>query len=364
MDIETYNRREKMLKLREELLAVEEDRMAGRTGTTVDELDAYLDDIIEEVQSMAGNETYKVIVSDRAKQMPGTHIRSMAQVNKEAASDKKKEIVQSVFYGLISLEVRKMKSKRAMWIFAAIPMIVTSIVLQFMPDTIPMHHDLAGNTDRWGSKMESFIFPIIILLITLFWNILICIYEKKAVKSQNEKEQMEARTSAKLLSIVGISQAIMFGVLHYFILYASFQQAIVNGSKATIDIAKVSCILCGIMLIVLGNYMTKSKKNAVIGLRTSLSIFNDNTWRKSNRFGAICIIIAGGLTVVTSAFANGIISTIFLLLYIIVASVLAVIYSKKVYDNERKKEQNIQRVPLYKFWLCAFYYTISFRIFH
>lgn len=41
MDIETYNRREKMLKLREELLAVEEDRMAGRTRTTVDELDAW-----------------------------------------------------------------------------------------------------------------------------------------------------------------------------------------------------------------------------------------------------------------------------------------------------------------------------------
>ena len=32
MDIETYNRREKMLKLREELLAVEEDRIAGRNG--------------------------------------------------------------------------------------------------------------------------------------------------------------------------------------------------------------------------------------------------------------------------------------------------------------------------------------------
>jgi hypothetical protein len=27
---------------------------------------------------MAGNETYKVIVSDRAKQMPGTHVRFMA----------------------------------------------------------------------------------------------------------------------------------------------------------------------------------------------------------------------------------------------------------------------------------------------
>ena len=49
MDIETYNRREKMLKLREELLAVEEDRIAGRNGCTLDELDAYLDDAIAEV---------------------------------------------------------------------------------------------------------------------------------------------------------------------------------------------------------------------------------------------------------------------------------------------------------------------------
>ena len=29
MDIDTYNKREKMLRLREELLAVEEDRLAG-----------------------------------------------------------------------------------------------------------------------------------------------------------------------------------------------------------------------------------------------------------------------------------------------------------------------------------------------
>lgn len=49
MDIETYNRREKMLKLREELLAVQEDRNAGITGYTPDELDDYLENIIAEV---------------------------------------------------------------------------------------------------------------------------------------------------------------------------------------------------------------------------------------------------------------------------------------------------------------------------
>ena len=47
MDIDTYNRKEKMLQLREELLSVEEGRIAGRNGCTIDELDSYLMDIIE-----------------------------------------------------------------------------------------------------------------------------------------------------------------------------------------------------------------------------------------------------------------------------------------------------------------------------
>ena len=46
MDIETFARREKMLKLREELLAVEEDRAAGHAGVSPDALERYLDDII------------------------------------------------------------------------------------------------------------------------------------------------------------------------------------------------------------------------------------------------------------------------------------------------------------------------------
>ena len=48
MDIESFVRREKMLALREQLLAVEEDRLAGRKGCTIDELDSYLNAILSE----------------------------------------------------------------------------------------------------------------------------------------------------------------------------------------------------------------------------------------------------------------------------------------------------------------------------
>lgn len=39
---------------------------------------------------------YKVIVSDKAKQMLGMHIRFIAQVNKEAAKKKKKELIEAM----------------------------------------------------------------------------------------------------------------------------------------------------------------------------------------------------------------------------------------------------------------------------
>ena len=48
MDIESFTRREKMLKLRENLLAVEEDRAMGRRGRTIDELERFLDGILDE----------------------------------------------------------------------------------------------------------------------------------------------------------------------------------------------------------------------------------------------------------------------------------------------------------------------------
>ncbi len=43
-----------------------------------------------------GNKEYKVIVSERAKRMMGTHIRFLAEVNKEAAKAKKKEIMTAM----------------------------------------------------------------------------------------------------------------------------------------------------------------------------------------------------------------------------------------------------------------------------
>lgn len=51
MDIESFSRREKMLKLREELLAVEEERLRGARYYSIDEIDGFLDTVIEDVEN-------------------------------------------------------------------------------------------------------------------------------------------------------------------------------------------------------------------------------------------------------------------------------------------------------------------------
>ena len=51
MDIESFSRRENMLKLREELLAIEEERLRGARYYSVDEIDEFLDSVIGDVEN-------------------------------------------------------------------------------------------------------------------------------------------------------------------------------------------------------------------------------------------------------------------------------------------------------------------------
>ena len=49
MDIEAFTRREKMLKLREELLSIEEERLHGARYYTLDELEQELEEVVNAV---------------------------------------------------------------------------------------------------------------------------------------------------------------------------------------------------------------------------------------------------------------------------------------------------------------------------
>jgi uncharacterized membrane protein len=234
--------------------------------------------------------------------------------------------------------------KKLTWAISFLSLIGTMIVLRFMPESVPMHYDAAGNIDRWGSKYENLIFPVIILAMSLFWTLIVGYYEKKALKTRDEKESAGAKSNAKVVCVLGLGMAVMFTLMQGFILYGAYSEAQSGATHWTVDIGRVSLVLMGIIYILIGNYMTKTRTNSTVGFRVSWSMYNDNTWRKSNRFAAYAIMLVGVVTILMalilkSSFGAAMASTGTL----IVATVVALVYAHKVYVQEKASEKGGER---------------------
>ena len=91
MDIEAFERREKMMVLREKLMMIENERLRGAKYYSVDELDLDLQNVIA-----AAKERYTVAISGEARQMLRDHIYFLARVNPQAAEELRKTIISEI----------------------------------------------------------------------------------------------------------------------------------------------------------------------------------------------------------------------------------------------------------------------------
>ena len=229
--------------------------------------------------------------------------------------------------------------KRIMWIISMLPAIMTAIAVQFMSDKVPAHYNFKGEIDRWGSKYEYFTFPIFVIAFAIFWQILISYYEKKAVKSTDDKVRAEALSNTKVLKISSVALAVFFTILHGYSLYKACVISNTGMNDAKMDTGRMVCFLCGVLFIVLGNFMPKTKKNPILGFRIKWSMYNDVTWAKSNRFGGIILMINGLMLVVISAFVKEYVAIVCMMIFIFVDVIVTMIYSYKIYCKEVKNTQ-------------------------
>ena len=236
--------------------------------------------------------------------------------------------------------------KKLMWSISFISLIGTAVAIQFIPERVPMHYDAAGNVTRWGSKNENMIFPIIILFMALVWTCCMAYYEKKALKSADEKESAGARSNAKAIGYVGAGMALMYTIMQGFIILGEYKGAILGATTQVVDIGKVSAISLGGFYILLGNIMPKTRINTTIGVQISWSMYNDTTWRKSNHFGGVAFVVAGVLTIITSLIVqNSSVAMAISVGYVSVAAAASFAYAYKVYKAEIKKNDLFHAQP-------------------
>lgn len=223
--------------------------------------------------------------------------------------------------------------KIIMWLLSALPLAASLMLSGYLPDTVPMHFGIDGRADGWGSKYDLVLLSLAFLIIPLIFQIIIAILEKRA-RTADENERVKIQANIRVMSIVVICTVSILDIIYGIILYSIFNAA--SGDSGSL-IIKAACILMGVLFIITGNFMPKTKRNSIIGLRTKWSMYNDDTWMKSNRFCGFAMMIMGAAVIILSVFVP-VEATVACLLWVVIAgTIVLTVYSYIVYKAELKK---------------------------
>lgn len=238
------------------------------------------------------------------------------------------------------LERKGRRMNRLMWILLLIESVGTSVVLKFLPETIPMHFNAAGKVDRYGSKYEL----IVPLAFSLFSAIVlhgrIKIYKEKADAAENAHDKAAALTGRYAAAAGGVVIMLVFlGVLAALTISGRKTWTSVDEKKFIDLFSMFSNLLIALMMIVFGNIMPKSRRNGMFGVRTSWSNYNDKTWAGSNRIGGKICVITGILSIPVALFVNYRYSSYIILGMLLVMAAIVTIVSYRVYVKVKEQEE-------------------------
>ena len=225
--------------------------------------------------------------------------------------------------------------KTLMWIFALVPAVFTAAVYKSLPDTMPMHYDVNGQVDRWGSKNELLIVVGTFLAVIIFITFQIRGFEKRAEKTDDEKAKAGYINNAKVTTIIGLVTSAFMAVIYVCINLGGMKMVSENSDVLSMDITRILCIGMGILFIALGNYVPKTRRNSLVGFRCSWTMYNDVTWAKSNRFASYLVVAVGVLAIILAFIMSSVMNALLIITaLIVVVTVISLIYAHKIYVQE------------------------------
>lgn len=206
-------------------------------------------------------------------------------------------------------------------ILAVLPAIYTAVAVFFiLPDTVAAHFNISGQVDRYGSKYEALLFPAIILGIALFFFII-----RKVAKVASTDDDKKTARNLDILDTAILLIFVFFNVLCIFLLTVMNNPALMQNDTSLLFI--ILCSAMGILFILLGNILPKTRRNAMIGMRMKFCMDTDEHWYIANRAGGIALVLAGVCTIAGGLILRSSVSIFVMVVSLIVFLTVASIYS-------------------------------------
>lgn len=268
---------------------------------------------------------------------PVREAKRMSEVNDKKVSNDETKTATAKKTGL----ERKCRFwDRLTLIVFAIQVLATAIMMKFLPDSIIMHYDSDGLADRYGSKSELYG----LLLITGFVLMMFKAIEKQsrenASAAADEPKKSSAFSSLYALTIGGFATVTLLAGATLSLAIEALRHPVGTAETEFLDIfVMCSNLMIGLIIALLGNVMPKSRKNDVFGVRTSWSMYNDDTWIRTNRAcGKICVI-TGVLSMIFSLFVNYKAASVIVLSLVMLMTIASIVISYRIYKDVCGKEE-------------------------
>lgn len=207
-----------------------------------------------------------------------------------------------------------------------LPIILSFILYNELPEQIAIHWNSVGNADNFVHKaVAAFGLPFLFLAINLFSKIRL--YNDPKQSNTSQVMQVFSTWTPPLLSLVLVPITLFIAM------------------GANIPISSIVPVFTGIVLLVCGNYLPKSRQNYTIGIKLPWTLLNADNWNKTHRMAGYLWII-GGITLIAGTFISfdstlwGISMTILVVIPLIIIPVFYSYWLYKKTGNDIDRNDN------------------------
>ena len=165
-------------------------------------------------------------------------------------------------------------------IIILLPVLAGLMLWDQLPQQVPCHWNLNGEVDGWcGKGVVVFGMPFLMLAVQF-----ICLL---ATAADPKRKNHPEKVLQLVLWIIPILSVVLLAVTY----------AVALGEEVRIE--KVTPVLLGLILTVVGNYMPKCKQNYTIGIKIPWTLHSEENWNRTHRFAGRLWVICGLCITVT-----------------------------------------------------------------
>lgn len=198
-------------------------------------------------------------------------------------------------------------------------LVISIIAFGHLPDPMPIHWDIQGRVNGYGSRwVGAFLNPLIMLAIA----VMIPILPKIDPRGRNYE-----KFGKSYLTMMYAVITVMF-FIHIF--------ALGSALGMNVPLRRLVPAALGALFIVMGNVLPRVRPNWMMGIRTPWTLSSDRVWERTHRVGGYLMTGLGVLLVLAAALAPIVATFVLIIGGVVIVALGTLIYSYVAWRQEKR----------------------------